>query len=293
MDIYSYSDKWLQEREGYIRYSTFLNYSYAIRRFKKYFGNREISELERTEVSEQFLLMSNEGCSASAIYNVRQVMAAVYSAAVEEQLAVINPFKKIKIPPQAKKKVVEAYTLEEQAALIKAAKNDVLGEIYIFLLHTGLRKGEFINLRWEDYDAGKHTLSITKSKTDTGLRKVALSDTAEQILLSQRQYAHGFIFSTTQKRQISVTSLKKLCKRLSKEVGFNVTCHRARHTFCTRMVIDAKIDPKTVCTLSGHKSVAFLMQRYVTSDYVKQKKALVVLDGIMNDCLVNTEQNNM
>lgn len=280
--IYKYCDKWLDSKKGYIRESTYINYSYAIKRFKKYFPNTEIDKLTKADVSKCFIQMADDKLAASTIYNVRQVMSAVYQVAIEEQYTYTNPFKKAKIPTYAPTKKIEAYTLEQQQAVIQACEEDILGDCYIFLLHTGLRKAEFINLKWIDYNAKDGTLEIKQSKTSSGLRKMALSEVAEEIIQKQKIYPHGHIFSTTKANPISITSLKKLCKRLSKKVGFKVTCHKARHTFCTRLVMDAKIDPKTVCSLSGHSSVAFLMQRYVTSDYEKQKNALNILNEILS-----------
>lgn len=269
-----------KKKKGYVRESTLMNYRYAIRRCQKYFPDCDMKELTKETVSEQFLRMS-DSCSASSIYNVRQVMGSIYASAIEKEIVHINPFKKQKIPESASVKIVTAYSLEEQQRLMEAAEEDILGELYIFLLLTGLRKSEFLNLRWEDYDPMFHSISIRKSKTRTGVRTIALSPKAENILLRQPVLPHGYIFSTSKKARISVTSLKKLCHRLEKNVGFHVTCHRARHTFCTRMVMDAKVDPKTVCSISGHKSVAFLMQRYVTSDLARQHEALIKLEKFM------------
>lgn len=270
-----------QKKKGYVRESSLMNYNYAIQRFKRYFDDTEIKNITRSRVSEQFLAMVNDGYSHSSIYNVRQIMSEVYDIAAEQNLVSVNPFKKVKIPEEASVKVVDAYTIEEQNRLIEAASEDMLGELYIFLMLTGLRKSEFVNLQWSDYNPKKHTIRIKKSKTVSGVRTIALSPKAEIIILRQARLPHGYIFSTSKGNRISVTSLKKLCRRLEKEVGFNVTCHRARHTFCTRMVVDAKIDPKTVCSLSGHKSVAFLMQRYVTADLTRQRTALAALDKLV------------
>ena len=281
MKIYEFTDKWLLRKKGYVRDSTLINYLYAIKRFKKYFENSELTDISREIVLEKFLVMCKDGCSRSSIYNVRQVMGAVYGIAQEQGIVCCNPFKKAKIPEQAPEKIVEAYSLEEQSRLVKAASEDMLGDLYIFLILTGLRKSEFLNLKWGDYNKHCHTLNITKSKTRSGVRKIMLSPKAESILLRQPRYNHEYIFSTSKGNRASVTSLKKLCRRLEMEVGFHVTCHRARHTFCTRLVCDAEADPKTVCSLSGHSSVAFLMQRYVTSDFKKQRQALSLLDEIV------------
>lgn len=266
------------KKKNGIEATTFLNYSYAIQRFKQYFENCEMADIKREHVEAAFVEMTKK-YAKNSIYNVRQVMAAVFSAAKDEQLVFCNPFKKAKIPVAASEKTVDAYTLEEQRCIVKAASDDPLGHIYIFLLLTGLRRSELVNLKWSDYNEHKRCISITKSKTASGIRTVALSAKANYIIQSLHKLPHGYIFSNTRGNPISFTSLKKLYLRLEREVGFDLTNHKCRHTFCTRLV-EAEVDPKTICTLSGHRSVAFMMQRYVTSTMEQQRMALHCLDEL-------------
>ena len=279
MLIYDYCDNWLKRKRGEIRESTLINYDYAIKRFKRYFDNCEIQELKREDVNTVFAEMAYQGCSYSAIYNVRQVLQAVYSEAIEFQYTLINPFKKVRISEEATCKTVEAYTISQEKKIIEVAQDDILGDIYIFLLLTGLRKSELINLKKSDYNPKLHTITIRKSKTEYGVRTIAISAKAELIILRQPKTKHKYLFSNSKGNPISTSSLKKLYLRLEKKVGFDMTNHKCRHTFCTRLV-EANVDPKTICTLSGHKSVSFMMQRYVTSDLTQQREALKLLDGV-------------
>lgn len=280
MQIYEYSENWLIRKKGSIRQTTQQNYVYAIKRFQKYFKNCELKNLKREKVIKTFIKMAKNNCSHSAIYNVRQVMQAVYSQAIEDGYVNINPFQKAKIPEEAPQQVVEAYTLAQQQMIIEAASEDMLGDIYIFLLLTGLRKSELINLTKDDYNKQQHTITIRKSKTASGVRTIALSAKAELIIMRQPKSKHNYLFSNSKGNPLTTSSLKKLYQRLEKEVGFDLTNHKCRHTFCTRLV-EANVDPKTICTLSGHKSVAFMMQRYVTADLNHQRDALKLLDKLV------------
>ena len=79
---------------------------------------------------------------------------------------------------------------------------------------------------------------------------------------------------------ITMSSMKKLLKRIKAATGIDVTNHKCRHTFCTRLV-EAGADVKTVSTLARHSSVAFTMQRYVTSDLQRQRQSLSLLDRLV------------
>ena len=279
MHIYSLCDVWLQKRKDYIRKNTYINYDYAIRRFKRFFADCLLDELTANTVSETFRIMAMS-CSRSSIYNVRQVFRAIFNYAKANGLTENNPFAKAQIPLSAAQKTVEAYTSEEEQKIIDAACSDPLGDCYIFLLLSGLRISEFINLTWDDYNPRTHTLRIRESKTRSGVATIAISQKAELIILRQKHFQHNHIFSNTQCNPISISSMKKMLKRIKAETGVSVTNHKCRHTFCTRL-IEAGADPKTVSTLARHSSVAFTMQRYVSSDLKRQRDALAKLDAII------------
>lgn len=280
MQVYELCDKWLSEREGFVRISTLQNYEYAIRRFKRYFEDTAIEKLSASDVASAFRKMADDNFSYSSIYNVRQVLRAIYRNAICNGLTASNPFNRAQIPLYASIKEVNSYTVDEQAAIIAAASEDVLGDCYIFMLLTGLRVSELMQLRWENYDRNKHTIRIAVSKTFHGVATIAISDKAEAIILRQEVQQHGYIFSNTRGNPLTMSSMKKLLKRIKAATGIDVTNHKCRHTFCTRLV-EAGADVKTVSTLARHSSVAFTMQRYVTSDLQRQRQSLSLLDRLV------------
>ncbi len=279
MTIYKACDNWLQSRRNYIRNTTYISYEYAIKRFKHYFSDCSVGELTREVVIECFRAMALEN-SHSSIYAVRQVLRAVYQQLIERDLANKNPFSKVPIPYTASKKTVEAYTLEEQQKIISACHLDKMGDCFIFLLLTGLRLSEFVSLRWSDYNPQEHTIAIRRSKTSAGATTLSLSRKAESILTNQEQ-RHQFVFSNCHGEPVSVTSMKKFLSRLKKATGIsNLTNHKCRHTFCTRLV-QAGVDIRTVSSLARHTSVAFTLQHYVTCDKRIQREALERLDAVI------------
>ncbi len=280
MKIYEFADKWLISRADYLRESTYINYAYAITRFKRFFPDAELTQLTPSDVASAFSIMAEQALSRSSIYNVRQVMRAVYNQAVEDDLIAKNPFRKAKIPVTAPQKRVVAYTPEEEKVIIQQASNDILGDPYIFLLLTGLRVSELINLEWSDYDPQTHCISIRKSKTKSGVATIAISHTAEALIGRQKKMpTHNRIFSNTKGNPLSISSMRKLLKRLKSVTHIDdVTNHKCRHTFCTRM-IELGVDPKTVSSLARHSSVAFTMQQYVTSSIQMQRDGLELLDN--------------
>jgi integrase len=70
--------------------------------------------------------------------------------------------------PEASEKEIRSLTRKEEESIILAAQNDILGHLALFMLETGLRAGELMNLKWSDYDAEKYEIYVRKSKTKNG-----------------------------------------------------------------------------------------------------------------------------
>ena len=78
-------------------------------------------------------------------------------------------------PKRSGHKLDDSLSAEEAAQVIQAAKGDRLGALAIFVLSTGARQAEVLDLRWGDLDldAGIATIHGTKSRSSD--RKIALA----------------------------------------------------------------------------------------------------------------------
>src|SRR5215207_10213280 len=57
---------------------------------------------------------------------------------------------------------------EQVSALLEAAREDRLEALYVVAVHTGLRRGELLALRWNDVDFEKGTLRVDESLDQHG-----------------------------------------------------------------------------------------------------------------------------
>jgi site-specific recombinase XerD len=67
---------------------------------------------------------------------------------------------------------------EHARALLEAARGDRLEALYVLAIHTGMRQGELLALRWEDVDLEAGVLRVRGTKTARSRRTVKLSQTA-------------------------------------------------------------------------------------------------------------------
>src|SRR5215213_11827157 len=71
-------------------------------------------------------------------------------------------------PPKVHTQEVTPLTREEARRLLNTVRGDRLEALYVVALHTGLRQGELLALRWEDVDIEEKVLIVRRTITKDG-----------------------------------------------------------------------------------------------------------------------------
>lgn len=121
--------------------------------------------------------------------------------------------------------------------------------IYYFQLGvlTGMRPGELLGLKWEDYNGLSLTIrrSInslnmeTTGKTDNARRTIYLGDIARGVLEAQREKTKHlnseWIFCNRQGKVSTQNTIKEHMNKINKVLGTKITAYCLRHTFISLM----------------------------------------------------------
>lgn len=182
-------------------------------------------------------------------------------------------------PDQARKLVATAYEIGDRYAAL-----------YVVALHTGLREGEMLGLRWDDLDleAAVPTLRVrrTLSETRTGHkfelpkngkgRSVKLSKKAVEAFRGHRARQdeeksrsgslwrdNGLVFPTTTGTTTSATNLlgRHFKPLLERAVLPAIRLHDLRHTCATILLMKGK-HPKFVQEMFGHANISITLDTY-------------------------------
>lgn len=287
-------------REG-TRHKYNLEYDRWIR--GTWFGSKMISKIKKSDVL-LFYKEKSENLSNGTIRCIHKYIHPVLEMAVEDDLIRKNPANNC-IKDYMRSESKEAMTKEQTLKFLDYAENYKFGKNYLLavkiMLGTGLRVGEVTGITWDDLDfkektinidkqftliagGGKHEYHISKPKTDSGYRKVPMSDDVLEMTYEHKKETFfqsmkygtnvdgysGFVFHTR-------TGLPILANRindyLSKVVNsYNeshedklpkISCHTMRHTFCTRMA-ELGINPKSLQYIMGHSSYKVTADVYIT-----------------------------
>jgi integrase len=183
----------------------------------------------------------------------------VYNVAMRDGKTERNPVARLRFFQERGR--VRYLSDEEESALMKALPTDEDRQRVTVLLHTGLRKSEFLGLRWKDVDTKAGMLTIPRSKNGE-TRHVPMNTTVRAVLARRpRSLDRNALVFPNGAGMVDLRWAEKAFPEAARAAGIeDFRLHDLRHTFASRLVM-ATGDLLTVMELGGWKSLA-MVQRY-------------------------------
>ncbi len=176
-----------------------------------------------------------------------------------------NPARQIRPLKNSKERKPRGLTGEEIRILLDAAEKEkqlFLGMAYpviLTYLHTGMRRGELLNLEWQDVDIPARRITIQPAAEKNGYmtktgkaRVVGISRTLESILECLERSGR-YVFGGD-KPFISPDGITRSFRRLKNKAGLSpaITLHSLRHTYATHLM-ESGVNPRIVQERLGHR----------------------------------------
>ncbi len=245
---------------GTVKEATYQSYSVVLNVLWRYVDPEiKAAEFTRRDLQQVLIRMVQDGLSKSCVTKMEQFLSRAYDEVLDVQIGTCR------IPRGAREKRIEALSAEEQKQVELACCQVKYGELLLFLLDTGMRGSELMNLSWENFD-GKGVW-VRSGKTRESDRYIPLTSRAKEIIGSQekkRKNPADKIFLQKSGDPITGQILKRAYCKVRKMTGIQTFSVRVcRHSFATRL-FEQGASPKVVSELMGHTSVAFTMQRYTS-----------------------------
>jgi integrase len=188
-------------------------------------------------------------------------------------------------------------SIEECQGLINACDCH-LKPIVITALNTGMRRGEILNLKWDNVDL-KHGFILLDKTKNGDRREIPINETLRMTFQSvMRRLDIPQVFHDLKKGKPYKAvrhSFSSACKRAG-ITDFHF--HDLRHTFASHLVM-AGVDITTVSKLLGHKSLKMTL-RYAHLTPAHMAKAVNILDSALNgklssvgDCLLEPRPHQL
>lgn len=181
-----------------------------------------------------------------------------------------NPFRKVSKLKEPRGRLRFLDKKEISRLLDVCATNEPLYTIVLILLTTGARKGEVLNLTWDDVDFSRNILTFTKTKNDETRSVAMVPDVRERLLEESRVRTLGndlvFPGNTGEPRLV-----QKSFERAVKRAGIkNCTLHTLRHTWASHAAMNG-VSLLEIAGVLGHKTIQ-MTKRYshLSNDHTVQ-----------------------
>ncbi len=300
LTVGEYLDRWLSDGlaplvgAGKMAHSSYVRYEGIVRRhLKPALGHVKIRNLSRPQVRKLYAEKARTLSPRSVDY-VHVTLQKALSHAMRDDLIPRNVATGERPRSSRQRGEVKALSPAQARALLRAARGMRNEALYVLALHTGLRQGELLGLKWADVDVSGETgrLLVRRSlkrheggrafgspKNGASRRSVPLNRTSAAALADHRRRQNeerlrapggawnnqDLVFPNSAGNPTDHTNLYRreyrplLARAGLADEGF--TFHALRHSFATALLLRRE-HPKKVQALMGHSSIAQTMDTY-------------------------------
>jgi integrase len=290
LTVGEYLDSWLKGSvRGSVRQSTFDRYEIAVRvHIKPALGRLKLKKLASAHVAGFYQDRLAAGFAPASVNKLHVTLRKALDQAVKWHMVPLNVAEAVKAPRPAPPEM-RTISPAEARKLLAAARSDKLEALYMLAVHTGMRQGELLALKWQDVDLENAKLSVRRTitmsggrillgelKTKKSRRTIRLTDAAVQALhehlarqlegmelLADAYRDEGLVFASKVGTPINPTNLRRrsFAALLQRANLPKIRFHDLRHT-CATLLLSRNVHPKYVQELLGHANIAITLDTY-------------------------------
>jgi site-specific recombinase XerD len=220
-----------------------------------WFRGRSAEEVTPQDIEQKLAALSESGLKPATLNRYRTLLSLIYSLAVRNGKLTVNPVRKVKRRKENNERVRFLETGEELSvrAKIREIHPDSEPE-FDLALHTGMRRGEQYQLRWQDVDLLRGIITIARSKHGEA-RHVHINSIARAALRKLKERMSESIFVCPGRENSRKRYRRDWFDEVMEKAQLsNFHWHDLRHTFASRLVM-AGVPLRTVQVLLGHKRI--------------------------------------
>lgn len=318
MPFYEYAEEWYTvKKKPFISESTSKAYKTMLTKYiLPAFGLRHLRAIKASEL--QNFVNTFAGSSKSQITIAIGIFKAIMSGAYAEGIIERDPSVSLIRPKAKKKNERRALTQRETEYVLETIARHENGLLLGVLYYLGLRRGEALGLRWEDFDFDENVVHIQRDidycgstardddlKTPAADRYVPIPEELRIMLLKVRSLPGMYLFhmpgdsmkplaqSTFKRIWLSlmedahcvepreITADTDRPKDIIKRLKPTLTPHYFRHNYVT-LLYEGGIDPLVAMKIVGHTDYQTTANIYTHLSKETMKRASVNMDGVFS-----------
>jgi integrase len=272
-----------------VRPTTYECYEQIVRiHVRPALGGVKLKNLTPAHVRGLYREKPQAGLSPRTVQYIHVTLHKALKQAAQDGLIARNATEAVKAP-QVRRQEIRPLSAAQVKVFLETACEDRLEALIVLAIHTGLRQGELLGLKWEDVDLEDGTLRVRRTlatakggpvlmapKTKSSRRSVKLTQGAMDALRSHLKgqlqeidgagslwQENGLVFASEigeflDRRYLTSRRFKALLERAQlPEIRF----HDLRHT-CATLLLSSNVNPKIVSEMLGHATIAITLDTY-------------------------------
>lgn len=287
ISVGEYLEQWLTDSvRDTVRHSTYASYTRMVNNHLiPSLGRVKLSKLKPADLRRLYRDKLDSGLSTRTVGYMHVIAKKSLKDAVRMEMIPRNPADAVD-PPKLVQDEIHPLSADQVQALLAATKGERLRAFYIVAVHTGMRPGELLALRWQDVDLDRKTARINRALSDGGeinelktpksRRRIELSVTAIEALREHRKRQleermekaglwadHDLVFPSEVGTPMNRHNLGRIFKKHLRRAGLTPTfrLYDLRHT-CATLLLSRNVHPKYVQELLGHASITLTLDTY-------------------------------
>lgn len=223
-----------------------------------YLGEKRFDELNMALVTDVLHSAKAKGLKDATVNRIRALLSVIFNLAIDHELIASNPMKRVKKLQENNQ--IERYLSDEELQHLMlvlkhpehyAISNKTIVAIIKFLLLTGVRKREAMDMQWSDVDFTKSTWLLKFNKSGKA-RHIALNTDAMAILNALPKIS-TYIFANPETGK-PYNDIRKTFDKVMQCAGIsNMRIHDLRHNFAS-LAVNSGESLFVVQKLLGHAS---------------------------------------
>ncbi|WP_235401321.1 site-specific integrase [Rubrobacter aplysinae] len=285
--VEEYLNRWLTDSvRDTVRRSTYDSYKRMVdNHLVPGVGYVKLSKLKPDHLRQLYRQKLDSGLSTRSVQYMHTIAKKALKDAVRMERVPRNPADAVD-PPKLVQDEIHPLSAAQVRALLAATEGERIQPLYTVAVHTGMRPGEMLALRWEDVDLDTAAARVNRALSDSGemnepktaksRRRIELSAAAVSALRAHRKRQleeriekaglwedYGLVFpsevGTPMNRHNLSRTFKKHLRRAELPETFRL--YDLRHT-CATLLLSRNVHPKYVQELLGHAGITLTLDTY-------------------------------
>ncbi len=268
-------DRYLEFAKVTKKASTYETDTYWAKHLREAFGGSLLKDMSPDKITTYLENKLSDGLKPATVAHHLALLKHSFTMAVKWGLLPSQPFRDVHLPVKVNNARLRYLSAEEVARFLAVAPPH-LKPIIVTGLHTGMRKGEILALRWDQVDLPNQVILLTDTKNGEQ-RGIPLNQTMIDLLSGLRAATPGlWVFPNPRTGQPYRTDADTAWYTALKKSGLQgLHFHDLRHTTGSHLRMQGA-DLFTIKEILGHKDLR-MTARYA---HVGQQHRLAAMTAL-------------